>query len=503
VYGLLPDLEVWEVLECCGAALQARPMLSSLHARLREGIREFAACVVFDETWSDIFGREPLDPFRDGGPIIPPDCISEELAGRLLLLFVADDVDGVKTLCADCGISFTAQIGWDVARRFMYNPGWRIPLIDATAGTGALHCYRFLSVFGQVPVTTDTFALAVASGNDELVRIIRDAVWPLSDEQVAQAAGVAAAAHRPTFGWLARQLDVAALGEISANAVLWRNVPAILELVQMGVKMQMIPATADWARLAACGIDKDARDREGWGPLHFAGRADMVAHLIEKGCDPNCRDAKGSTALHWASNSQVVRALLAAGADANATDGAGATPLHRAYEFPVLRELLLAGADAEARNSANATPLCVACHPVCVAMLIGCAEVDVTKTSGFTKLMEEIDPGQILMLCGAGANVDAGDGEALSDALSVGAEFRARVLLWCGADPNLSGLYGLPLILALRRGASTSVFRSLLAAGADVRAERSGGASALELSATEASDAVRELLEQAARPSRA
>ena len=84
----------------------------------------------------------------------------------------------------------------------------------------------------------------------------------------------------------------------------------------------------------------------------------IAAHLLKAGAEVDARDNEGYTPLHWAaaenSNELVLSLLIEAGADPAAMDGDGLTPLHFALLFqdrrtvgPVVATLLQSGAGAE------------------------------------------------------------------------------------------------------------------------------------------------------------
>ena len=142
-----------------------------------------------------------------------------------------------------------------------------------------------------------------------------------------------------------------------------------------------------------CGADIDARNDEGWTPLHmaaeFSGQA-AVRVLLEAGADIEARDRIGWTPLHAASTPAAVRVLLEAGADVEARDDEGWTPLHAALTPAEVRLLLEAGADIEAQDVYGWTPLHVAAafsDPGLVGVLLEAgADVEALSEDGQTPL---------------------------------------------------------------------------------------------------------------------
>lgn len=77
--------------------------------------------------------------------------------------------------------------------------------------------------------------------------------------------------------------------------------------------------------------------------MALAGLTDRVRALLASGADVNARDAEGYTPLHEAmmgEHVQIVRLLLAFGADVNAKGPNGVTPVDLARLNPVLETLL-------------------------------------------------------------------------------------------------------------------------------------------------------------------
>ena len=101
------------------------------------------------------------------------------------------------------------------------------------------------------------------------------------------------------------------------------------------------------------GAEVNARDNNGWTPLHVAvqvGASDIVKELLTRGADPNAKQDLGSTPLHFAlvrenaKTAAIVEMLVGHGADVNAATNSGETPLTLAQSLSLrIAEFLLAG----------------------------------------------------------------------------------------------------------------------------------------------------------------
>lgn len=124
------------------------------------------------------------------------------------------------------------------------------------------------------------------------------------------------------------------------------------------------------ATLLKAGVDKDIRDKDGFGAMHYASMcttntAEMVRMLIDLGVDAEMETPADVTPLHVAAqtgNLAFVEALLATdtGVDINAEDDKDNTPLHVALmaKNPAMVQLLLAkGAEVDIKNEAGQTAL--------------------------------------------------------------------------------------------------------------------------------------------------
>ena len=170
--------------------------------------------------------------------------------------------------------------------------------------------------------------------------------------------------------------------------------------------------------------------------------ADMVKVLLAAGCNPNLADASGNRPLlqacqsarnSWASD--VIIALLKAGANPNDTDVNGNTPLHllcRTYTptSPSWRQLVKAfgalisagdGSALHVANSSGATPLHVAAGAMARLSLHGRSRE--WEYVGRAQWLSSHGRGgaglpPVVMLCDAGANVNAFDGDGCTPLLA-------------------------------------------------------------------------------------
>ena len=123
------------------------------------------------------------------------------------------------------------------------------------------------------------------------------------------------------------------------------------------------------ASLLSIGAAVDARDDNGWTPLHWSidmaqatrGPEVVVELLLRAGASANAVDSSGNSVLMMAcdrNNENIVDQLIRAGADVTLRSPK-TTPLHRAAGsnfYEVIPRLLALGADPKALDGAGRTP---------------------------------------------------------------------------------------------------------------------------------------------------
>jgi ankyrin repeat protein len=182
-------------------------------------------------------------------------------------------------------------------------------------------------------------------------------------------------------------------------------------------------------RLVAEGADLEARDEYGDTVLHRAAMndrgAEIVRLLLDRGAKVNAKNHQGWTPLHRVTTEEVAALLLDNGADLNAKDKFGETPLHlmvrsdnggiqlqpgdtsaagqkilqvyAARHTALITLLIERGANLEALDSAGRTPLhCAAAegHLENVRVLVDHgANLDGKNVFGSTPLGEALSSG--------------------------------------------------------------------------------------------------------------
>jgi len=171
--------------------------------------------------------------------------------------------------------------------------------------------------------------------------------------------------------------------------------------------------------LLAQGASVEARDDDGWTPLHWAANqhgslplnplddekdeTEIVRLLLGMGADANARTTRekefmshfgplpeepGQTPLHLAaSHIELAPLLVASGADVNAKDSLGQTPLHKAVRVRNIEGvefLLTHGADINAQDNQGKTALHIAApfHQTELTLILLANGADATLKDG-------------------------------------------------------------------------------------------------------------------------
>ena len=99
----------------------------------------------------------------------------------------------------------------------------------------------------------------------------------------------------------------------------------ILEVMPSGLSYVLFDACKNGnidlvKKLLSYGADVNAKNNDGWTPLHYAsrnGHTEIVKLLLEHGVDVNCKNNNGYTPLHLASekrHTEIVNLLKQNGA---------------------------------------------------------------------------------------------------------------------------------------------------------------------------------------------
>jgi ankyrin repeat protein len=245
--------------------------------------------------------------------------------------------------------------------------------------------------------------------------------------------------------------------------------------------------------LLIAGANPKAENRYGVTPLSLActnGDAAMVDVLLAAGADANAPLRGGETPLMTAARTGKlgpVKSLLAHGADVNAKLPGGQTALMWAASeghTPVVETLLAAGADFQ-------TPLATGLTPMLFAARAGRAEVVRVLSKAGIDINYATQP-----TVRGGAKLPKRGSSALSIAVENGHFELAAMLLDLGADPNdmRSGYTPLHILSWVRKHdigeddgdpipedaghvTSEELIRKLVAKGADVNKQLTGGPS--------------------------
>ncbi len=273
--------------------------------------------------------------------------------------------------------------------------------------------------------------------------------------------------------WLpALSLNFALLGPVAAQETPTAAAVAKIETLAESIRKGDLAAVKT-------AIEADPKlalaNPRGQAPLYSAiqaGKADIVAYLLEKGADPNA-DMYGNMPLSMAMGGYtenwkpVAEALVAKGAKINGADNEGQTPLLRAIsngggsaQKDKVAWLIAQGADINARNRQGRSVLETAIsssNAEMVALILDKADVKKVDDNGNTPLFAAVTRGnpeyvRMLLDKGADINVQNVSGDTVLHLTAQNLGPMLKILLDAGAKTNLKNNRGdLPLHIALRR----------------------------------------------------
>ena len=321
---------------------------------------------------------------------------------------------------------------------------------------------------------------------------------------------------------ISKGADVNAEDKDGHTPLYWANMQDSKDIIELLTAKGAIPvdsiylaaATGNLAKIESLikeGTDINAKDKNGWTPLHWSantGQINIAEFLIAKGANISARDERNLTPLQLAAErgqKDMAELLIDKGADINDKTRNGMTVLHIAADrgYKDMAELLiLKGADVNAKVNWGATALHIAAgrgYKDVVELLIAhSANVDATNRLGVTPLglAEENVHSEIAeLLRKHGAKTSVGmENTPLHQAAMAPDIIKAQSLITQGADVNAKNKRGFtPLHFAARSG-YTKFVKLLIDNGADVNAEQRMGMTPLHLAARSGHRDVVELL---------
>ena len=268
--------------------------------------------------------------------------------------------------------------------------------------------------------------------------------------------------------------------------------------------------------LCAKGADRELKDDTDRKPSDYAQSHSEIMWIFEEGLELDKRNRFGQTALLYFSkfpNLDAVRSLLSQGADIEAKNNEGSTPLAEACNEghkDIAHLLIEKGANLEVPNNDMNGPLYLAAvkgyQSIVLDLLLHKANMERRNKYGGTPLVGASRVGQtqiVRLLLSHGANVGVHNDEgftALTYA-SYHGHLDIVVLLLDQARANINeyNQWGMTALCEASRYGQLKVVQALLARGASLDAQISGGPTPISEARNYRQNQILRVLEEASR----
>jgi len=241
--------------------------------------------------------------------------------------------------------------------------------------------------------------------------------------------------------------------------------------------------------LVSKGAIVNAKDDDGYTPLHRTVSIEMAEYLVSKGADVNAENNYGDTPLHKAVSREIAEFLVSKGADINAENNHGDTPLYYVFSRDIAEFLVSKGADVNAKCIDGDTPLHTTDNFWIAEFLISKgAGVNTKNNRGETPLHRASNNDTVVFLVSKGADVNARNNRGETPVhLSITEDYpnyKSMFLIVNGADVNAKdNKVDTPLHKIARQNylPNIIVIELLIAKGADINKKNYAGKTPLQV----------------------